>query len=145
MNCKNLRIRTKKGTKYKYCIILKKVIKDECYNCINKEYKTCSTIKKRSSKLAKMERKRFSVFTDDLQHCYLCGKPKEELHEIYAGRNRRNSMKYGFVLPLCHECHSLNQENPFFNDFWHKNGQEYYECNLGSREAFIEIFKKNYL
>lgn len=145
MNCKNLRIRTKKGVHYKYCTILKKVIKDECYNCMNKEYKIYSKIKKRSNKLAKMERKRFSVFTDDLQHCYLCGKPKEELHEIYAGRNRKNSMKYGFVLPLCHECHSLNQDNPFFNNFWHKNGQEYYECNLGSREAFIYIFKKNYL
>lgn len=39
MNCKHLRIRTKKGVHYKYCTLLKKIITDECYNCENKEYK----------------------------------------------------------------------------------------------------------
>ena len=99
----------------------------------------------KSKKIAKLERNRKSVFTNDLEHCYLCGKKKEELHEIFAGRNRLNSMKYDLVLPLCHECHSLNQNNPFFNDYWHKQGQEYFECNIGTREEFIKIFKRNYL
>jgi len=99
----------------------------------------------KSKKIAKLERNRYSVFTNDLKHCFICKRKKEELHEIYAGRNRLNSMKYGFVLPLCHECHSLNQNNPFFNDFWHKNGQEYWECNIGSRNEFIAIFRRNYL
>ena len=44
MNCKNLRIRTKKGVHYKYCILLKKIITDECYNCINKEYKCTKSL-----------------------------------------------------------------------------------------------------
>lgn len=99
----------------------------------------------KSKKMAKLEKNRFSVFTTDLEHCYLCGRKKEELHEIYAGRNRINSMKYGFVLPLCHECHSQNQNNSLFNEFWHKGGQIYWEFNIGSRNEFLAIFRRNYL
>ena len=99
----------------------------------------------KSKKLTKLERNRASVFTDDLEHCYLCGKKKNDLHEIFGGRNRINSIKYNFILPLCRECHSLNQNNPFFNDYWHKQGQEYFECNIGSRDEFIEVFRRNYL
>ena len=99
----------------------------------------------KSKKLTKLERNRTSVFTNDLEHCYLCGKKKNDLHEIFGGRNRLNSIKYNLVLPLCRECHSLNQNNPFFNDYWHKRGQEYFECNISSRDEFIKVFRRNYL
>ena len=141
-----------------YCTILKEEITlSQCQKCVNKEYKNAQNNKKivqsiptkhskksikvhKSKKIAKLERNRKSVFTTDLEHCYLCKRKKEELHEIFAGRNRLNSMKYDLVLPLCHKCHSLNQNNPFFNDYWHKQGQEYFECNIGTREEFIKIF-----
>ena len=168
--CKYLKKRKNKP----YCSLLKKEITlSQCQECVNKEYrfpikgkiettKNAQYIKnnvkrynkvhnkmsitvQKTKKLAKLERNRFSVFTDDLKHCYLCEKKKEELHEIFAGRNRFNSMKYGFVLPLCHECHSLNQHNPFFNQYWHKNAQEYWECNIGSRDEFMAVFRRNYL
>lgn len=143
--CKNL----KKKKNKPYCNVLKKEITlSLCSKCVNKEYKK-STYKwkkiHKSGQIAKLERKRTSVFTDDLEHCLICGAKKEELHEIFAGRNRINSMKYGFVLPLCHKCHFLNQNNSFFNDFWHKNCQEYWECNIGSRNEFIKVFRRNYL
>lgn len=134
-----------------YCSLLNREISlSECKECVNKEYRfpdKGKIVKKvtKSKKIAKLERNRKSVFTTDLEHCYLCKRKKEELHEIFAGRNRLNSMKYDLVLPLCHECHSLNQNNPFFNDYWHKQGQEYFECNIGTREEFIKIFKRNYL
>ena len=99
----------------------------------------------KSKKLTKLERNRASVFTNDLERCYLCGKKKNDLHEIFGGRNRLNSIKYNLVLPLCRECHTQNQNNPAFNDYWHKQGQEYFECNIGSREEFIAIFRRNYL
>lgn len=102
-------------------------------------------LRNKSNKLAKLEKNRYSVFAKDLEHCYLCGKKKNDLHEVYAGRNRINSIKYGFVLPLCRECHSLNQNNPFFNDYWHKQGQLYWEEFIGMREEFIEVFRINYL
>lgn len=45
MNCKHYRIRTKKKVHYKYCVLLKKIIQDDCYNCINKEYKMHNNLK----------------------------------------------------------------------------------------------------
>ena len=128
-----------------------------CQECGNKEYKThdynrqCTKtqnnkkMRVKSSELAKLERSRYSVFTNDLEHCILCGKMKNDLHEVFGGRNRLNSIKYNLVLPLCRECHSLNQSNPFFNDYWHKQGQEYFECNIGTRDDFIRIFRRSYL
>jgi hypothetical protein len=102
-------------------------------------------MRKKSNKLAKLERSRKSVFTDDLEHCYICGKKKEDLHEIFGGRNRLNSIKYNLILPLCRECHSRNQNNMLFNEFWHKQAQLYFEKEFGSREKFLAIFRKNYL
>ena len=99
----------------------------------------------KSKKLTKLEKNRKSVFTEDLDYCYLCGRKKNDLHEVYAGRNRINSIKYGFVLPICRECHSLNQNNPFFNDYWHKQGQLYWEEFISSREEFIKVFRRNYI
>ena len=37
-------------------------------------------MRNKSNKLAKLERKRKSVFTEDLEHCYICGKKKNDLH-----------------------------------------------------------------
>ncbi len=102
-------------------------------------------MKNKSNKLASLERNRKSIFTEDLEHCYLCGKKKNDLHEVFGGRNRINSIKYNFILPLCRECHSSNQNNVIFNDYWHKQGQLYWEENIGSREEFIKAFRRNYL
>ena len=162
MQCINLKIKTKKNRRFLYCNLLKKEITfDNCKDCANKEYKKakCTINRKncakndfpvkrktinKNPKIAKLERNRKSVFTNDLTKCILCGKPKEELHEIFAGRNRLNSMKYDFVLPLCHNCHSINQNNSQFNEFWHKKAQLYYERYLGSRNEFISIFGMDY-
>lgn len=160
----NYCIHLKKRKNKPYCNVLKEEITFSlCRECGNKEYKSNSSqmrnsayslqysaktlqkMKNKSNKLAKLERNRKSVFTDDLEHCILCGKKKNDLHEIFGGRNRLNSIKYNLVLPLCRECHSLNQNNPFFNDYWHKQGQEYFECNIGIREEFIAIFRRNWL
>lgn len=99
----------------------------------------------KSKKLTKLERNRKSVFTDNLDICYLCGKKKNDLHEVFGGRNRINSIKYNFILPLCRECHSSNQNNAIFNGYWHKQGQLYWEEFIGSREEFIKVFRRNYL
>lgn len=118
----------------------------ECSNCKLKEYKKkppSANIKKRSYKLAKLERNRFSVFTKDLEHCILCGKKKEHLHEIFFGSNRKNSIECGFVIPLCSECHSEMHKNHDWQDFWHKKGQLYFEKNIGSRDDFIRLFGKS--
>lgn len=58
------------------------------------------------SKITRLERQRFSILTNDLTRCYLCGKPKNHIHEIYFGKNRVNSMKWGCCVPLCYSCHN---------------------------------------
>lgn len=155
MNCKNLKYRTKKGKKYLYCTLLKQEITfDNCRDCANKEYKIqkctvskkyCAKIKK-NPKIVKLERNRKSVFTTEKNKCMFCHSTyKLTWHEIYAGKNRQNSMKYDFCLRMCLKCHQKSQEDTIFNDFWHKMGQEYFEFNLGSREDFIRIFGRSYL
>ena len=103
-------------------------------------------MRNKSNKLTKLEKNRYSVFSNDTKKCYLCGsKYKLTWHEIYAGRNRQNSMKYGLCLRMCSNCHSREQENSQFNEFWHKQGQLYWEEFIGTREEFISAFRKNYL
>lgn len=169
----NYCINLKKRKNKPYCkLINKEITFSLCRECDNKEYKKSTSSKKspatsgqmrknaqslikeqqkkikmhnKSKKLTKLEKNRKSVFTDDLEHCYLCGKKKNDIHEVYGGRNRINSIKYNFILPLCRECHSSNQNNAIFNDYWHKQGQLYWEEFIGTREEFIKIFRRNYL
>ena len=131
----------------------------ECNSCKYKEYKKCTkfsknsanvcqkktVLHKKSAKLAKLERNRFSVFTDDLDHCIICKRKKEHLHEIFFGSNRKKSMQYNFVIPLCHECHAEMHRNRDWQEYWHIKGQEYWEEFIGSREEFIRVFEKSYL
>lgn len=58
------------------------------------------------SKVTRLERMRFSIVTKDLSHCFICHSFKNDLHEIYHGKNRINSMKYGCVIPVCRKCHN---------------------------------------
>ena len=100
----------------------------------------------KSKKLSKLEKERFSVFYNDLSICMNCGSTyRMSIHEIFAGRNRINSMKYGFVLPLCVRCHRELQEDISFNDKWKKKSQMYFEEHLGTRDDFLSIFRRNYL
>lgn len=103
-------------------------------------------MKKKTSKLRQLEKNRYSVFFDSLTMCCVCGSMYNiTKHEIFEGKNRKNSMKYGFVLPLCLECHRRLQENVDFSNKWQRKSQEYFEKNVGSREDFIEVFRRNYL
>lgn len=100
----------------------------------------------KSKKLSKLEKERFSVFYDDLSVCMNCGSTyRMTKHEIFEGRNRINSMKYGFVLPLCIRCHQELQEDITFNDKWKKKSQMYFEEHIGTRDDFLSIFRRNYL
>jgi len=102
-------------------------------------------MKLKSKKQAKKEKERYSVFTTD-DKCMICNsKHYLTWNEIFRGRNRSNSMKYGFCLRMCLTCHELYQEDVFFNDTWHKKAQIYFEEHYGTRNDFIIIFRRNYL
>ena len=163
----NYCINLKKRKNKPYCKLLdKEITLSRCRECDNKEYRSKnqkikknaqSLIKKpvkkakmhnKSKKLVKLERNRFSVFTDDLEHCILCGKPREHLHEIIYGKNRINSIKYNFVIPLCANHHT-GKDGIHFNkdlDLYYKRlCQIYFEKNIGNRIEFIKIFGRSYL
>lgn len=97
--------------------------------------------------MSKLERNRRSILTDDLSRCFVCGKPKQELHEIYFGKNRINSMLYNCVVPLCYEHHRGNfgvHHNHMLDlqlkQLCQRKFQEVYP-DLD----FMSIFYKNYL
>ena len=112
-------------------------------NTIKKE-KTPTRIKQKSNKLAKKEKNRFSIITTDLEKCYLCKAKKEELHEIYEGKNRQLSMKYGLVIPICRKCHISVTNNKTLQEKLHKVGQKVFKKQYKT-ENFVQIFGKNYL
>lgn len=103
-------------------------------------------MKYKTKKLANLEKNRFSIFTDNLNICMFCGMKATDLNEIFRGRNRRNSMKYGAVIPLCRRCHCKITDNYNLEMKWKIKGQEkimnYYNMNI---EEFINIFGRNYL
>ena len=156
MNCKHLK---QKLNRTLFCKKKNKIITiKECSCCNDKEYKVTISrsqendkkeyipIKKVSSKRAKLERNRYSVFYSDLSKCSKCGsKYQVTKHEIFEGSGRRtNSMKYGFVLPLCLKCHQELQDDIDFNLSWKKKSQRYFEDNYGTRNEFRKLFGRSY-
>ena len=107
-------------------------------------------IKKKSKKLAKLEKNRFSIITKDLDHCYLCTKneikniPKDDLHELIEGKNRQVSMKYGLVIPICRKCHEIVTNDKTLQDKLHKVAQKEFK-KYYKTENFVQIFGRNYL
>lgn len=99
------------------------------------------------SKITRLERMRYSILTKDLNHCFICGANKHSIHEIYFGKNRINSMKWGCCVPLCLDhhtgrngVHNNSQVDIILKQKCQKKFQELYpEIN------FLEIFHRNYI
>lgn len=117
---------------------------------LHKAIEKSAEIKKKSSKLAKLEKNRYSILTKDLEHCYICTEegiknvPRQDLHELLGGRNRKMSMKYGLVIPLCRKCHQIIENDETLKEKWHKVAQKEFKKHYKS-ENFVKIFGKNYL
>lgn len=94
-------------------------------------------------------KKLWSVFTDDMDHCYFTGYSPVERHHIFGGNNRKNSEKYGFVIPLRPDLHpngALEGKNATEIDLnLKKMAQIYFEEHYGTRDDFREIFGKSVL
>ena len=101
-------------------------------------------MKLKSSKLSKLENNRFSILTDDLNHCYICGKDRDNLHEVYEGSKRQLSMQYGCVIPLCYQHHIMIHYDRNMALFYKKIMQAKF-IQVYPDLDFLEIFKINYL
>ena len=101
-------------------------------------------MKKKTNELKKMEKQRISILTDDLDHCFICGGAKEDIHEIYCGRNRKVSMANGFCVPLCRSCHTSATLDKTTKELLQKFCQIKFE-KQHSHAEFMRLIGKNYL
>ena len=145
--CKYITIRTKNYEKYFYCRLNKKIINytTECIKCVKNEPRKNKGINKKTSKQMKLEKSRYSILTDDLEHCYICrfqGKKvlRDDLHEVYGAANRKRSILNGLVVPLCRKHH---QNEEILNELKIEM-QRMYEVNH-TRDEFIKLIGKNYI
>lgn len=151
MNCKYLKIKMNHSFECKKSNKIIDIRKCNKTNCEYFEYKEKSNsrqIKKKSYKLVKLERKRYSVFTHSLNACYYANKDcygSITKHELFSGRNRQRSMKCGFIIPLCEYHHSTLQENNNFNQYWHDRCRDYWLNHYGNLDEFIKTFGKSYI
>lgn len=97
----------------------------------------------RSTKRRNLEDNRWSVFTDNLEECYFCGNPVISKHEILYGSNRNNSMKWGYVLPLCRIHHDMFHKNHRLTLEWQIKCQEHFTDKYSLTE-WMAIFHRNY-
>lgn len=50
---------------------------------VEKSTEKSAEIRKKSNKLVKLEKNRFSIITNNLEKCYFCSNKKMELHETF--------------------------------------------------------------
>lgn len=92
----------------------------------------------------------WSVFTNDMNHCYFTGSPNVERHHIFGASNRKHSEEYGFVIPLRYDLHpnganADRSKSAGIDTELKKMAQAYFERNYGTREEFQAVFGKLYL
>ena len=95
--CINLRVRSKKGIKYGYCVKFKKEVSIFC-KCKNIEYKQYKSITNRTTKQSKLDKSRtVSLFTDNLNVCYLCGSKKTIFTRCFTGEIEVILLNMGYL------------------------------------------------
>lgn len=67
---------------------------------------------------------RYSVFTNDMEHCIICGMPNPDINEIFMGRNRNNSIIYGMCIPLCRIHHIQYHNDRGMQLYWMEKGRD---------------------
>ena len=97
-------------------------------------------MKHKSSKLRKLESNRTSILTNDLDHCIICKSQANDINEIFMGRNRLNSIKYGLCIPLCRECHNKYHNDRNMQLFWMREGFKIFVLTYSFKE-FQDTFK----
>lgn len=91
--------------------------------------------------------KYYSIFTNDLHHCFITGDADGvHVHHIFGGAKKHLSEKYGFLLPLRYDWHngtsySIHQDLSLALQY-KIQCQEYYLKHYGTKEQFISEFQK---
>lgn len=147
----NYCINLKKRKGKPFCKLLNKEINlSECYNCKNVQYKPKKVykLKQQTTKHRKVDSTRFSIITSDLEHCIICGRKKEALHEVFYGAYRHVSIKYGMIIPLCLNHHTQGKfsvHNDRELDLYYKRLAETIFISKYSYELYMKEFIIDYL
>lgn len=96
-------------------------------------------LRKRSKKLAKLERQRDKDIVKK-GICEICGKYSKRLdpHEIYGGSNRKRSIENKFVKLLCRKCHD---DKDIIKQLRIETQKEYEKTH--TRQEFINLIGKS--
>ncbi len=87
--------------------------------------------------------KYFSILTGDLSRCYLTGKAPVDIHHIFGASNKKNSEKYGFVVPLIPAMHTGEHGVHFNKELdlkLKRQCQDWWLSHIGTKDDFIKIF-----
>lgn len=124
--CINLRVRSKKGTKYFFCLRRKTEIeRKECFGCLYKEYKNVAkkSVKARIKPISKnnkvtkatsiSKKVKMEVWERDKHKCIFCQK---EVSWNYANSHyiKRSHLGMGIpenIMTNCERCHKLFEES----------------------------------
>ena len=93
---------------------------------------------------------RFSILQDK-KECYVCHTTDNiHIHEVFFGKNRKNSIKWGCCVYLCGKHHNQSNEGVHFNnrldqELKMRMEQQFLKVYNKTTKDFISIFKKNYL
>ena len=80
--------------------------------------------------------------------CIVCGLPGAELHEVFHGPNRQNSIRYKMQVRLCEDHHRTGKSAVHNDKAFDRQLKEQYQAIFEvahTREEFTAIFGRNYL
>lgn len=87
-----------------------------------------------------------SILTTNFDVCYVCGKPRQQIHHIIGAAYRKKSEKYGLLIPICEKCHREVHDSP--NQELNRKLKADAESKFlmtYSFETWMREFHKNYL
>jgi len=89
----------------------------------------------------------FSILTDNLEQCMICGTYGAERHHVFGASERSKSTEYGLIAPLCTYHHRMppygvhhNRQN---NDKLKAKAQIAFKKKYPELD-FLRIFGRNY-
>lgn len=88
-----------------------------------------------------------SIITNDLEYCFVCGRPYPQIHHMMNKWDKAKAEKYGLIIPLCMNHHTGAEgvhTKPEKMLACRQMAQRKFE-EIHSRDEWIEEFGKSYL
>lgn len=81
--------------------------------------------------------KLYTILTENLSECWVCGRPSSEMHHVFHGADKSLSERLGMMAPLCRECHERVH---------HVGGELDQELKAEAQRVYLQhVFGRSYL